>query len=546
MTLLPQPPESRSNQARLPAAISTLAVVLLAATFTVGAVGAFPIWDDGWLWLLLEEQGTDAIVPSHPERPVVTHIWLALAPTVEVFWRNAFIAQALLWPILALLSARLWKRLFPQLGSLAGGVALVSIAPFVMKVQMVTANVALTSLLTVVLAYCGVLLAMRFAAAADARGWAALALGMALMAFAVLIQEYAVPVALAGAVLIGTNWQRSQGGRALLRHLGAAVGLLATAGVSYLAYLRLASFESATARDALNPTSFRDLSSFVAEAPEILATAVWNGLLGGLLNSVSGALPELKRAPWLLVGGVLIAVALAWGSRSISRRESPVPRASVFAGVRLMLALAVALAPAVIGDQTPWDPADGMASRFGLPAMPVLGALVVLLVAGYLPARHRWIPLAVLGLAAGTVAAAEASTAHRERELLARMGHCMQPRVDANDQKTVAVVLLPPRSLGPRRQWELTARLAFEYPSGLSRRVWAHRFHGDAVRSFGRRVRCRGKQSVHHTVRNLKRRGILQELLWLEELEDGGIVMETYCRPGMAEPALRILCAPIE
>ena len=515
-----------------------LGVLLLSVTYTVGAFGAFPIWDDGWLWLLLEEQGTEAIVPSHPERPVGMLIWQALAPSSEALWRNAFVAQALLWPVLAFLSARLWRRYVPELADFSAVVGLVAIAPFVTKVQMVTANVALTSLLTVVVAYTALLLVGRFPRQSGPRSWVSLGAGLALLALAVLIQEYAVPVALAGAVLLATERPLEAGSRGFIRPLGAGVAVAVTAGLAYRAYVGLASFKSSAAREELDPASFLDAGTFLKVAPSILASALWNGLLGGFLRSTGAAFGELRAAPWVLLWGLLIGGLLAWGTRdSVGRWPS------WRLAVRLLLAVVAALVPVVVGGEVPWDPGDGMSSRFGLPALPVLAALVVLLIIGYLPGRVRWVPILVLGFSAGLVAAAEATTATRERELVGRMGRCLQPIVEANERTTMAVLRLPPRSLGPRRQWELAARLAFEYPEGLSRRLWAERFFNEALRTWGRRIDCRGRKSVRYSVRKLKRRDSLGQLLWLEEQSGGSILIESYCRRDMAPPAFQTTCA---
>ena len=37
----------------LRASASVLALVLICVPLTIGAIWAFPIWDDAWLWLLL-------------------------------------------------------------------------------------------------------------------------------------------------------------------------------------------------------------------------------------------------------------------------------------------------------------------------------------------------------------------------------------------------------------------------------------------------------------------------------------------------------------
>jgi hypothetical protein len=53
--------------------------VLICLVFTVGAVAAFPEMDDTYLLLLLKEHGAGAIIPGHPDRPIVAALWYGLA-----------------------------------------------------------------------------------------------------------------------------------------------------------------------------------------------------------------------------------------------------------------------------------------------------------------------------------------------------------------------------------------------------------------------------------------------------------------------------------
>jgi hypothetical protein len=140
------PPRSR-------AIASVLALALICVPLTIGALWAFPIWDDAWFWLLLEAHGTGAITTTWVDRPVMATVWSLLAPSEPAFWRAAFVAQALLWPIFGILSALLWTILFPHLRQYAMVVGCITVAPIISKVQMVTATIALQHLLSVVPSY---------------------------------------------------------------------------------------------------------------------------------------------------------------------------------------------------------------------------------------------------------------------------------------------------------------------------------------------------------------------------------------------------------
>src|SRR5574341_459843 len=95
------------------ATASVLALVLICVPLTIGAIWAFPIWDDGWLWLLINEKGTGAIRPFWVDRPFMGTVWSLFATTEPAFWRAGVAAQALLWPTFGIVSAILWTILFP-------------------------------------------------------------------------------------------------------------------------------------------------------------------------------------------------------------------------------------------------------------------------------------------------------------------------------------------------------------------------------------------------------------------------------------------------
>src|SRR5688572_3995569 len=122
---------------------SALALLLICVPLTAGAIWAFPIWDDAFVWLLIKEHGVGALIPGHIDRPVMARVWLLLATSEEALWRAAFVAQALLWPALGILSALLWNHLFPNLRHYAFVIACVASAPIITKVQMLTLTISL-------------------------------------------------------------------------------------------------------------------------------------------------------------------------------------------------------------------------------------------------------------------------------------------------------------------------------------------------------------------------------------------------------------------
>ena len=124
------------------------------------------------------------------------------------------------------------------------------------------------------------------------------------------------------------------------------------------------------------------------------------------------------------------------------------------------------------------------------------------------------------------------------------MGVALQPYVASKDGYTVAAVVLPERSLGPRRDYEVAARLAATWPPELRRRFWAFRFGGirpfyrpefEAEQFFGSRGACKPLQEFKLRVRHVTREGPLDQLIWVSRKSGGSISVEPYCIEGRNE-----------
>lgn len=511
--------------------MSVLALLLLCGCYTAGAIGAFPLWDDAWIWLLLKEKGPAAIEASFSDRPVNAWLWSTLAVSENQFWRVSFLSQALLWPLLGLLSALLWNRLFPDLKRYAGLVAVVAVAPFVTKVQMVTANIALASLLPVVLAYGALLLFWRYAELEERGAVIALALGATLLAVGVLIQEYALPVVIAGSVLLLDLGRRSSEPAARRRVLVALGLLLLTAALAYTSYLLLANPGS---RSDVRPEHALGLGRPLIWYPMTLVAAVWRGLVGGFASQLADLPTTIVAFPLAGVFGLLLAGLLLMGSLSRSHPRALAGRSSWLA---LLVALVAGLAPVVIMGRVPWDPAEGLTSRYGISVLPILAALTVRTALALTNPRLRAVPVILLGFVAGVTAMAEVGAAVEERKLVGELGAALQPRVAKSSAFTIAVVPLPERPMGPRRQWELVARLAADWPPGQRERLWAYRYGGgpalyykeEATRVLGPRDRCRPPQRIGKRVRLVERQGPVAQVLWLAPGRRKPVVIEPYC-----------------
>jgi len=186
----------------------------------------------------------------------------------------------------------------------------------------------------------------------------------------------------------------------------------------------------------------------------------------------------------------------------------------------------------------PWNPVDGMSSRFELPLLPITVVLIVLISLSLVRRRFWAVPILLFGFVAGNATFTEVRSAIRERQEMSALGAALQSYVSSKDGYTVAAVVLPERSLGPRRPYEVAARLAATWPPTLRRRFWAFRFGGlppisrpefEAEQFFGSRGACKPRQEFKWGVRHVTREGPLDQLIWVSRKSDGSISVEPYC-----------------
>lgn len=549
------------------------AVLMVAAPLTSGALAAFPLWDDASIWLLIDERGVGALGATQPDRPVMAMLWSVLAPSAPFFWTAAFLAQAVLWPVLGVLAARLWTMLFPGLSRYAPVVACLSVAPVLSKVQMITANVALASLLSVALAYAAMLLLMGFV---KRRGGAIAVMAIALPALAAgtVLQEYAVAVTAAMLVVLIPWMLRRHAPAVATRARVAALAASAAVVVGYAAYLGLA---DRGFRPEVHPLhALRLGESHVTRLPFWFADSAWRAVVGTLGEAI-GAIDWSSRSGLPAVAyGVLVAAVLVYatwtGTRVLPHRrvrhfEPGVPgmafdwsgapgtadaapdvmgdRTYGRAAVVLLLALIAGVAPAILMGRLPWDPADGMSTRFGLPVVPVAAMLIVLAAVSLVRPRLVVVPIALLGFVAGHASLAQAWFAREESRQVAALSRALAPHVSSGGGHTVAVVALPERALGPRRPWELAARLAAPWPPELRRKFWAYRY-GNGVglgyreqgqQIFGERSGCRRTEMLDVDIRMVARKGPIDRVLWVAPGSDGSVTVEPYCLASAPAPA---------
>jgi hypothetical protein len=520
---------------------SMLALVLICVPLTIGAIWAFPIWDDAWVWLILNENSTGILGTAWGDRPVVATLWSLLATSEHAFWHASFVAQALIWPLLGMISALLWIHLFPDLRRYAMVVACVAVAPIVSKLQMVTANIALAHLLSVVLSYGSFLLLLRFVMADDRFGRAALGLSVPILAFATLLTEYALPVLI---VIVTLFWSYARGAldpETRVRAWRAIFFSTLTAGTAYAIFFITANYHARPEGWEVSPFYIFDPGQ-TNRVPFIfrVAEGIWWSVIGSIVTSMGKISLTSKVGLMAAAYGAIVAGLLLYGSRNRQRNaKSSSTNTIIERGLLpVSIALAAGLVPMVAMDRIPWNPGDAIQSRYELPLLPIAASLIVLISLILLRRRFWAVPILLLGFIAGNATFTEVWSAISERQQMSGLGVALEPYVAAKEGITVAVVVLPERSLGPRRPYELTVRLAAKWPPELRRKFWAFRFGGgppnyavfnEAESIFGSRADCKPPREFKWSFRAVTREGPLDQLIWVKPETDGLISVEPYC-----------------
>lgn len=522
---------------------SLVALLMVLAPLTIGAIGGFPIFDDAWNWLYLKEKGTDFIT-SLPDRPLMGYLWTVLSVSESAFWLFNYAAHALLWGGLAIVTAILWRHLLPNLAPYGWVAACVAIAPFGFQLHTMLANIVLGCLLSIVLAYSAYLLLLRFIRASDVAGWIALAASQLLLGSAIMYMEYAFSVVgvmtsllLLPAILNPNDGERSRTYRVIL--LSTLV-----AGVAYGAYYLLAEWRANTGIMYKHPPIAKELGvMFVVK----MVQSIWQGLVGNMALSLSEVRLTSKSGLLAMVYGAVVGVLLIVGTRA--HRDGNRSTQSMGGPIALLtIAMVAGLLPVIYSGRLPWNPDDGGTARFGTALLPVM-AMVLLLTGLSLVRRRLWFILVLLlGGAAGDIAFSEGLRVIRDRQEMAAMGAAVRPHVSDQGGLTVAVVSMPWRKFGPARQWELAARLSADWPVAQREKFWAFRYGGnppltfyteEASLLFGTRGECRIPKEGDFGGRLVERKGPIDRFLWIERRPDGTIAVEPFClkEAGVNKPA---------
>jgi hypothetical protein len=131
--------------------------------------------------------------------------------------------------------------------------------------------------------------------------------------------------------------------------------------------------------------------------PFSLASGIWRGIIGGVLESLGSVTLHSKMALVSFICGVVFATLVVLVLRHNARSEAIVQRDKLSLAT-LLIAAVVALAPVVLMNralESRWE------SRFWLPALPVLSCLSVYLLLYVVRTRLYVLVLIVCGFLAG-------------------------------------------------------------------------------------------------------------------------------------------------
>ena len=222
------------------------------------------------------------IAASEADRPVMATLWSLLATSEHAFWHALFVAQALLWPTLGIISAVLWTYLFPNLRQYALVIGCVTVAPILSKVQMVTANIALASLLSVVLSYGAFLLLLNFVMVGDRFGRAALGLSIPTLGLGILVTEYAIPVVFVMIIFFWSYARRAPDPETRVRAWRAIFFSTLIAGAAYAIYFIIADYAARPGGSDYKPFYVFTLGkAHLARFPFYLVEGLWRTVADG-------------------------------------------------------------------------------------------------------------------------------------------------------------------------------------------------------------------------------------------------------------------------
>ena len=508
-----------------PVHIESAVLLLICIALAAGAFLSFPLYDDGWLALVVRESGRHSLAQYMGDRPVFGLLLERLA-SFGVANRIVFVfLNAILWLSFSIESGMLFRKLFPEFKNYSILPVCLTLAPIVLQTQLSTLLVALPANLATILGYAALLLLLHQHQQREDTLLRPLLMCIAagLAAAGVLLSEYGVATNLVGCViLIGvalTSSTRTASRRLFL----SAGGLFALTVTAYLLFAETADFSG---RSDVAPAHLvsRGAAKWIRVPFDVIGGA-WHALIGAYATALGSITLEWSSKSTII--GILFGLATAiLLCLSIARRQVGTPAES--SPGRLHWRLAVLL-PAILVGLLPFSVMGRAAtllefgSRFRIPIMPVAASATVALALCMIQAPLRWVPVAIFGLIIGNASWAFTYGAIQQSRAIANVESPLKPYVAQTAGYTVAVVPFN------RFETELTAKVASTWPLELEKKLWVIGPDAALVQ-FGSRSTCRPNAALQVQVRGFSRVGKLGEVLWVDAPSGKAASIESYCQ----------------
>lgn len=488
---------------------------LVAGAIAFGAWTGFPVFSDAVLPLIAHDSGVGSLAAKHADRPI--YGWMVQA-TVSAFGfrRLPWIAVSLAaWGILAWLTARLHRLVFPDHPEWSWLPALLVLSPIVVQTQFVTLTIAYPGVAPVAL----VLGALLIGAGGAGRTRALGVLGLS--ALAVLVSEYGLAAAFAGALLaFGLRERRT----ALWLALGAACGAL----VFHL------TADSSLRPDVTADTQLPKLAAAPVAGLYRWLSGTWHATIGAYGGAIWRTQLDAKSHASLAIAalGILGALLAAFAAKDAAVAEpARAERVQWRRLVVLILAVSAAVLPVAAAGRRTVFPADWTGdyeSRFLLPALPFASVFLSGVVACAMTRRMQSVAAALLAFLCVEASGQGARQAMRSERWAEQLGRVLLPLVRSSDGITIAV-----GDDDPRLSWGtiLTGKLSASWRDEDARRVWAMA-RSRASRAIGARADCRAPNTIEidDALRETRRSGRLSSLVWVPAGDRVG-PLEPYCAP---------------
>ena len=506
--------------------IEFLTLSIICGVLAIGAFLSFPLYDDGWLTLVVRESGPHFLTQHMGDRPV---FGLLLEQIANFGAANKFVfvlINAIIWLGFAVESGLLFRKLFPELKDYSIVVSCITLAPIVLQTQLSTVLVSIAANLPIVLGYSAILVLIRYSKTERPNRLSLLAIASALAGSAAVFSEYGVATNLVGSsILIGVALTSSASAYEMRRRLLISAAWLFTLTVAaYLLFVNMADFST---RPDVAPMHmvYRGLSKWL-EIPFDVIAGTWHAVIGAYAAAIGNVTVawDSKSTIVAIAFGLLISILLCHGVKN-RRDEVPAkdrPKRLFFRIALLFPAIVIGLLPfSVMGRPTTLLE---YGSRFRIPITPVAAAITVALALNLVRRKFRWVPVAIFGFIIGFASWTFTYIAIQQSRAIATLESSLKPYVAQADGYTVAVVPFN------RFESELTANIASTWSVELEKRFWV--VSEDPARiQFGDRSNCRPISAIDVQVRGLTRAGKLGKLLWVEAHPGKPVSVEPYCRP---------------